>query len=89
VPAVTRADVLDGARPLPVPSGVGMEERSCSATLRVVKGEGRGCGQPPALVLGPGLRGLDGPRLLGLCLFGRRGLPERLTNRCLEILGVS
>jgi hypothetical protein len=46
VPAVTRADILDGARSLPVPSGVGTEERSCSAALRVVKGEGRGRGRP-------------------------------------------
>jgi hypothetical protein len=80
-----RAGVLDGARPLPVSSGVRTKERSCNVALRAVKGEGRGCGQPLALVVGPDPCGLDGPRLLGLYLLGRPGPSERLTNRCLEI----
>jgi hypothetical protein len=43
------------------------KERSCGAGLHIVKGEERGRGQPLTLVLGPGLRGSDGPRFLVLC----------------------
>ena len=89
MPALVRASILNGARPLPVPSRVETEETSCGAMLCVVKGEGRGHGRPLALVLSLGLHSLDGPHLLSLCLLGRRGSPERLTNRCLEILRVS
>ena len=63
-----------------------MEETSCGAELRVAEGGGRGRGRARALVRGPGPPGLDGPRLLGFC---RRGPPERLTNRCPKIPGVS
>jgi hypothetical protein len=42
--AFVRAGILDGARPLAILFGVGTEERSCDAVLRVVKGEGRGRG---------------------------------------------
>jgi hypothetical protein len=66
----------------------GRESRPRSS-LRIVKGEVRGCGRPLALVLSLGLRGLDGPRLLGLCLLGHRGPPERLTNQYLEMPVVS
>jgi hypothetical protein len=47
---------------------VGTEKRSCGAALREVNGEGRGHGRPLDLVLGPGLHGIDGPRLLGFVL---------------------
>jgi hypothetical protein len=66
MPALVRAGVSSGARPLPIPSKVGTEERSRSAALCAVKGGGRGHGRPLALVLGLGLRDLDGPWLLGL-----------------------
>ena len=88
MPALVRAGVLGGARPLLVPLRVGMEKRSYGVAFCVVKGEGRGHGRLLALVLGLGLHGLDGPWLLGLYLLGHRGPPERLTNRCLEIPGV-
>jgi hypothetical protein len=65
------------------------EERSCSAMMCVVKGEGRGHGRPLALVLGPGLRGLNGPWFPGFYWLGRHGPPKRLTTLCLEIPRVS
>jgi hypothetical protein len=84
VPTLVRTGVLDGTRPLHVPSEVGRGEISCGAVLRVVKGEGRGHGRSLASV-----RGLDGPHSLGLCLLDRREPPERLIYRSFEILGVS
>jgi hypothetical protein len=64
VPTHVRAGVLDGLDLSPVLPRGRDGERSCGATLHAAEG-GRGRGQPPASVRGPGSHSLDGPWLLG------------------------
>jgi hypothetical protein len=71
MPALVRAAILGGARPLPVPSEVRTEERVQHCAVHGERRRERSW-LTPASALGLGLHSLVGPRSLGLvlaCLF--------------------